>query len=79
MNPIYTRFDKRILYNTYDVTDLIKENNVIDIVLGNGWINHQSIAVWDFHKAHWRSRPRFTFEMIINYKDGRQEKIIYDK
>jgi alpha-L-rhamnosidase len=24
MNPIYTRFDKRILYNTYDVTDLLK-------------------------------------------------------
>ncbi len=79
MNPIYTRFDKRILYNTYDVTELIKENNIIDIVLGNGWINHQSIAVWNFHKAHWRKRPRFTFEMIIDYKDGRQEKIVSDK
>ena len=79
MNPIYTRFDKRILYNTYDVTELIKKNNIIDIVLGNGWINHQSVAVWDFHKAHWRSRPRFIFEMVINYKDGRQEKIISDK
>ena len=79
MNPIYTRFDKRILYNTYDVTDLLKSNNIIDIVLGNGWINHQSIAVWNFHKAHWRSRPRFTFEMIIDYKNGKQEKIVSDK
>jgi alpha-L-rhamnosidase len=79
MNPVYTRFDKRILYNTYDVTAILKTENIIDVVLGNGWYNHQSIAVWDFHKAPWRARPRFMFEMIIEYKDGNQEKIISDK
>ena len=40
MDPIYTRFDKRVLYNTYDVTSLLKADNVIDVVLGNGWYNH---------------------------------------
>jgi len=79
MNPIFTRFDKRILYNTYDVTDLLQADNVIDVVLGNGWYNHQSIAVWDFHKAPWRARPRFMFEMIVKYEDGSTQKFISDK
>ncbi len=79
MDPIYTRFDKRILYNTYDVTSLLKADNVINVVLGNGWYNHQSTAVWDFHKAPWRARPRFMFEMLIEYNDGNKETIISDK
>jgi len=79
MNPIYTRFDKRVLYNTYDVTSLLNTDNVIDVVLGNGWYNHQSTAVWDFHKAHWRARPRFAFEMLLEYKDGTTETVISDK
>ena len=78
MNPIYTRFDKRVLYNTYDVTSLLNTDNVIDVVLGNGWYNHQSTAVWDFHKAHWRARPRFAFEMLLEYKDGTTETVISD-
>lgn len=78
MNPAFTRFDKRVLYCTYDVTSLLKANNVIDIVLGNGWYNHQSTAVWDFHKAHWRARPRFMFQMEIEYKDGSTETIVSD-
>jgi alpha-L-rhamnosidase len=78
MDPIYTRFDKRVLYNTYDVTSLLKTDNIIDVVLGNGWYNHQSTAVWYFHKAPWRARPRFMFEMLIEYKDGSTEKIISD-
>ncbi|MFQ3325376.1 MAG: alpha-L-rhamnosidase [Salibacteraceae bacterium] len=79
MNPTYTRFDKRVLYNTYDVTSLLITDNVIDVVLGNGWYNHQSTAVWDFHKAHWRARPRFSFEMLLEYKDGTTESVISDK
>ena len=78
MNPTYTRFDKRVLYNTYDVTSMLKTNNVIDVVLGNGWYNHQSKAVWYFHKAPWRGRPCFMFEMHIEYKDGNSETILSD-
>ena len=79
MNPIYTRFDKRVLYNTYDVTKLLKSDNMIDVVLGNGWYNHQSTAVWYFDKAPWRARPRFLFQMLIEYKDGSKETIASDK
>ncbi len=76
LDPLYTRFDKRNLYITQDVTSLIQSGaNAIGVILGNGWYNHQSTAVWDFHKAHWRNRPRFLMNLRITYEDGRTETI----
>ena len=52
LDPMYTRFDRRNLYVTYDVTkQLQKGDNAVGVLLGNGWYNHQSMAVWDFHRA----------------------------
>lgn len=76
LDPTYTRFDKRNLYVTFDVTSMIQsEANAIGVLLGNGWYNHQSTAVWDFHKAHWRNRPRFLMNLRLTYEDGRVETI----
>lgn len=64
LSPGYTHFDKRILYKTYDVSSYLQQgNNVIAAVLGNGWYNIQSKAVWGFETAHWRNRPRFLCEL----------------
>lgn len=71
LDPMYTRFDRRTLYVTYDVTAAIKEGkNAIGVLLGNGWYNLQSTAVWDFHKANWRARPAFCLDLRITYEDG---------
>ncbi len=71
LDPMYTRFDRRTLYVTYDVTADIKEGkNAIGVLLGNGWYNLQSTAVWDFHKAGWRARPTFCLDLRIIYEDG---------
>lgn len=76
LNPMFTRFDKRNLYLTYDVTSNIhKGNNIIGVILGNGWYNHQSWSEWDFHKAIWRNRPAFCMEMHIKYADGTSETV----
>ncbi|HTN68433.1 MAG TPA: alpha-L-rhamnosidase N-terminal domain-containing protein, partial [Dysgonamonadaceae bacterium] len=49
LDPMYTRFDRRNLYVTYDVTEILQQGeNAIGILLGNGWYNHQSTAVWYF-------------------------------
>lgn len=41
LDPAYTRFDRRTLYLTHDVTQLLKQgNNAIGVLLGNGWYNH---------------------------------------
>jgi alpha-L-rhamnosidase len=80
LDPMYTRFDKRNLYVTYDVTNLLQsERNALGIVLGNGWYNHQSKAVWDFHNASWRNRPAFCLDLRVTYEDGTVETIVSDK
>ncbi|HEY5824680.1 MAG TPA: alpha-L-rhamnosidase N-terminal domain-containing protein, partial [Cyclobacteriaceae bacterium] len=76
LDPMYTRFDRRTLYLTHDVTkELATGKNAIGVLLGNGWYNHQSTAVWDFDKANWRARPTFCMDLRITYEDGSIETI----
>ncbi len=72
LNPGYTQYDKRNLYDTYDVTALIKKGrNELMAVLGNGFYNEiEKNAVWDFEKAQWRDRPRMICELRLTYTDG---------
>ena len=70
LDPMYTRFDRRNLYVTHDITDYLKRGkNVIGILLGNGWYNHQSSAVWYFDKAPWRARPKFCLDLRVTGQD----------
>lgn len=76
LDPMYTRFDRRNLYVTYDITAQLKSGkNAIGVLLGNGWYNHQSTAVWDFHEAPWRVRPAFCMDIRIMYEDGSIETV----
>ena len=76
LDPMYTRFDRRNLYVTYDVTPQLQNGeNAIGVLLGNGWYNHQSMGVWDFHRAPWRNRPAFCMDLRITYADGTTETI----
>jgi len=76
LDPMYTRYDRRTLYVTHDVThNILDEENVIGVLLGNGWFNHQSTAVWEFHRAPWRARPKFCLDLRISYEDGSDEII----
>ncbi|GAB2796266.1 glycoside hydrolase family 78 protein [Rhabdobacter roseus] len=76
LDPTYTRFDRRTLYLTHDVTAQLQAGqNAIGVLLGNGWYNHQSTAVWYFDKAPWRARPTFCLDLRITYEDGSVETI----
>lgn len=76
LDPMYTRFDRRNLYVTYDVTNQLQNgDNAIGVLLGNGWYNHQSMGVWDFHRAPWRNRPTFCLDLRVTYTDGTVETI----
>ncbi len=80
LDPMYTRFDRRTLYVTHDITAQLQNgNNVIGVLLGNGWFNHQSTAVWYFHEAPWRARPAFCMDIRITYDDGTTETITSGK
>ena len=80
LDPAYTDFAKRLLYATYDVTkDLKQGENILGILLGNGWYNHQPVAEWNFHQADWRGRPSFCLNLRIVYTDGTEEVIASDR
>ncbi len=67
LNPIYTNYDKRILYNVYDVGNYLDSGaNVLTVTLGNGWYNHQPETIILSHQAPWRNRPMFNLELVIN-------------
>ncbi|HWS01420.1 MAG TPA: glycoside hydrolase family 78 protein [Prolixibacteraceae bacterium] len=76
LDPMYTRFDRRTLYVTHDVTSYLRDGkNALGVLLGNGWYNHQSTAVWYFDKAPWRARPKFCLDLRIVYNDGTVQTI----
>ncbi len=79
LDPGYTHFDKRILYVAHDVTAMLNEGeNAVAAVLGNGWYNIQSKAVWNFETAAWRGRPCMLAELRLTYTDGSTETITTD-
>lgn len=72
LDPGYTRYDQRDLYETYDVTPLCQRGfNAVGVMLGNGWFNVQTKAVWNFHAAPWRESPRLLLSLVVEYTDGR--------
>ena len=74
LDPAFTRYDRRTLYLTHDITETLKSGeNAVGVLLGNGWYNHQSTAVWNFDQAPWRGRPKFCMDIRIVYKDGTVE------
>lgn len=78
LDPMFTRFDRQILYVTYDVTKNLKQGeNVLGVLLGNGWFNYQS--KWRFNQAPWRARPKFCLDLRITYEDGTEELIKTEK
>lgn len=80
LDPMFTKFDSRNLYATLDITKQLQNGkNAFGILLGNGWYNHQSTAVWHFDKTIWRNRPRCLVNIRITYSDNTTETIVTDE
>jgi len=80
LDPGYTRYDRRALYVTYDITENLQHGaNAVGVILGTGWYNCHTEAVWDFHKAPWRAAPKLLLQIRIDYADGRSELVVSDE
>ena len=79
--PLWSDYDKSVFYNTYDVTELLKDNGRkpvnIEVLLGNGFYNEQGGR---YHKLRISFGPP-TLKMCIKvtYADGSAENIITDR
>jgi alpha-L-rhamnosidase len=80
LDPAFTRYDKSVLYSTYDVTNNIKSGeNVIGVVLGNGWYNMFTKDVWGYDHAPWRNDPCLLAQVEIISEDGSKQIISSDQ
>lgn len=79
LDPAPTRFDRRVLYSTYDMTDLLtRGENRLHVLLGHGWYDVRSVAVWNFDNAPWRDFPRMLAQLEIAYDDGTRTMVVTD-
>ena len=75
--PGVTDYRKRVQYQTYDVTDLIKENNIINIDLADGWYRG-SCGAWGL-KNQYGCETKILAQLEIQYADGTKDTVATDK
>lgn len=80
LDPGWTNYSKRVLYSTYNVTDLIKDGgNCIGVTLGNGWYNPLPLKMWGYLNLREHlsiGRPQFITQLKIEFTDGTSQTII---
>ncbi|MCX7817642.1 MAG: glycoside hydrolase family 78 protein [Kiritimatiellae bacterium] len=75
LDPPPTRYDRRVLYSTYDLTGLLAPGEVRwRIDLGHGWYDVRTVAVWNFDNAPWRDAPRVIAQLDVLYDDGTRDR-----
>ena len=77
LTPGWSDFRKRVNYNAYDVTGLLKEgDNAAGAILADGW--YAGYLAWNRVRGRYGNEPRFIAQMEIEYIDGRRETIVTD-
>lgn len=73
--PGLTSYKSRLQYQTYDVTDMLENENTLSICLGKGWYRGR-ISAGD--KIINETDGAVIAELIITYNDGSTENVITD-
>ena len=69
--PGFTSYATRLQYQTYDVTDMLEKENVIDVVVAGGW----AVGSFVFTRKNrvTADRQALLLELRIRYTDGSEE------
>lgn len=77
LTPGWTSYNKRLQYQTYDVTDLLKSgDNAIGVSLGNGW--YRGALAWGDNRNIYGNTLAVLFQLEITYTDGSHQEVISD-
>lgn len=72
----YTAYDKRVLYQTYDVTASLRAGaNAIGAELGRGWYGVTDPNEWYWQSAPWHGEPAVRAQLEIVFADGTHQRI----
>jgi len=78
LTPGFTSYNKRLQYQTYDVTSmLLKGDNAIAVNVGNGW--YRGYLGWITQVNTWGDKLGLLLQINITYTDGTTETVVTDK
>jgi alpha-L-rhamnosidase len=77
LTPGWTSYNKRLQYQVYDVTDLVKTGaNAVGVMLGSGW--YRGFIGFTNQKNYYGKDIALLFQLNIQYTDGSKESVISD-
>ena len=72
--PGWTDYEKRVYYNTYDVTRHVQEGaNALGTILADGW--YSGHVGYGKLRDHYGEQTRFRSQLVLEYDDGTREVI----
>lgn len=75
--PGWTSYGKRLQYQTYDVTELLRlGDNVLGVMLGNGWFKGN--LAWQNQRNIYGSERAALLQLHLTYEDGGEEIVATD-
>jgi alpha-L-rhamnosidase len=78
MDPTQSRYDKRVMYVTFDVAEYLRNGrNAAGVILGNGRFFAPRVVIPAATPTF--GFPKLLFQMSIEYTDGTSELIVSDK
>jgi alpha-L-rhamnosidase len=77
LQPGWTSYNKRLQYQTYDVTSLIRSGrNALGVTLASGW--YRGYIGFERQKDYYGKDISLLLQLVIRYKDGSTETIVSD-
>jgi hypothetical protein len=78
LSPGWTNYQKRILYNTFDITEQLEEGgNAIGVIVGNGFYNVNRERYRKLVIAY--GYPKLIFNIQLKFKNGTVKNIVSDE
>lgn len=79
LTPDFTDYGKRVLYQTYDVTEWLTNGpNAVAAILGEGWFG--SGLTWEGRSYFFLPPPtRLLAQLEISYQDGTRDTVVTDE
>jgi len=75
--PGWTAYLHRLQYQTYDVTELLKNgDNCVGVILGDGWSRGR--LVWEDHRNLYGEKTALLAQIEVEYQNGQREIVCTD-
>lgn len=74
--PGWTSYNKRLQYQVYDVTSLIKKENAMGAILDDGW--YRGGLTWDQRRNVYGKKLGLLLQLQIKYTDGTTQTVVSD-